>query len=122
MEPMRPFRENITQKDTNSISARIQQLIRYLTVPLCVLSLFMLLLFILYSLEYTTISRNIATASRFNQNFKDEVDLKMYYFVTGSENEVPLEEVTTAKELAAELLESTRNKESRKAAGSVLYL
>ena len=109
-------------KDRNSISARIRQLIIYLTVPLCVLSLFMLLVFIIYSVEYTTVSRNISTASRFNQNFKDEVDLKMYYFVTGSEDEVPLGEVTTAKELAAELLSSTRNKESRKAAGSVLNL
>ena len=109
-------------KDRNSISARIRQLILYLTVPLCVLSLFMLLVFIIYSVEYTTVSRNISTASRFNQNFKDEVDLKMYYFVTGSEDEVPLGEVTTAKELAAELLSSTRNKESRKAAGSVLNL
>ncbi len=119
---MRPLRVKSTQNDRNSISAMIRRLIMYLTVPLCVLSLFMLLLFIIYSLEYTTISRNIATASRFNQNFKDEVDLKMYYFVTGSADEVPLEEVTTAKELAAELLGSTRNRESRKAAGSVLNL
>ncbi len=66
------------QRDTSSISVRIRQLIINLTVPLCVLSLFMLAVFIAYSLEYATVSRNIATASRFNQNFKDEVDLKMY--------------------------------------------
>ena len=110
------------QRDTSSISVRIRQLIINLTVPLCVLSLFMLAVFIAYSLEYATVSRNIATASRFNQNFKDEVDLKMYYFVTGSSEEIPLDEVATAEELANELLGSTRNRDSRRAVGSVLNL
>ncbi len=110
------------QRDTSSISVRIRQLIINLTVPLCVLSLFMLAVFIAYSLEYATVSRNIATASRFNQNFKDEVDLKMYYFVTGSSEEIPFDEVATAEELANELLGSTKNRDSRRAVGSVLNL
>ena len=45
-------------------------------VLLCVLAVFILLVFLLYSLRYAQISRNISTASQFNQNFKDEVDLK----------------------------------------------
>ena len=51
-------------KDRNSISARIRQLILYLTVPLCVLSLFLLLVFIIYSVHSPTVSRHISTASR----------------------------------------------------------
>lgn len=62
---------------------------------------------------YAQISSNISTASQFNQNFKDEVDLKMYYFVTGSSAGTPVDEVSTAEELAAKLLADTRNRESR---------
>lgn len=109
-------------RDRHAISDRIRQLIWSLTIPLCVLSVFILLLFLVYSLRYAQISSNISTASQFNQNFKDEVDLKMYYFVTGSSAETPVDEVSTAEELAAKLLADTRNRESRRAASSVLNL
>ncbi|MBQ9662988.1 MAG: sensor histidine kinase [Oscillospiraceae bacterium] len=108
--------------EKTSISARLRQLILYLAVPLCVMSAMVLLLFLVYSLQYAQISSNISTASRFNQNFKDEVDLKMYYFVTGSRNEIPWDEVETAEELATKLLGSTRDRESRRAVNSVLNL
>ena len=88
--------------DRNSISERIRRLIITLAVPFCVLALFILFLFTFYSLRFAKISSNISTASQFNQNFTEEVDLKMYYFVTGSIDEVPLEEVETAEELARE--------------------
>ena len=116
------MRPAAAKKDRNSISEKIRELILHLAGPLCILSLLMLILFVAYSLEYASVSRNISTASRFNQNFKDEVDLKMYYFVTGSSGEIPLDEVAAAKELASELLESTRNRESRRAVNSVLNL
>ena len=108
--------------DRTSISARLRQLILYLAVPLCVLAVLVLVLLMIYSLQYAQISSNISTASQFNQNFKDEVDLKMYYFVTGSRDEIPWDEVETAEELATKLLGSTKNKESRRAANSVLNL
>ena len=46
----------------------------------------------------------------------------MYYFVSGSSDETPDDEVNTAEELAAKLLADTRNRESRRAASSVLKL
>ena len=64
------------------------------------LSLFVVLVFLLSSLSLAQVSRNISTASRFNQNFKDEVDLKMYYFVTGGDDQLPWGEVETAETLA----------------------
>ena len=116
------MRRRSDPRDRHAISDRIRQLIWSLTIPLCVLSVFILLLFLVYSLRYAQISSNISTASQFNQNFKDEVDLKMYYFVTGSSDETPVDEVSTAEELAAKLLADTRNRESRRAASSVLNL
>ena len=88
----------------------------------CVLAVLVLVLLLIYSLQYAQISSNISTASQFNQNFKDEVDLEMYYFVTGSRDEIPWGEVETAEELATKLLGSTKNRESRRAANSVLNL
>ena len=114
MKPKKPER--------NSIHAKLRELIRYLAVPLSALSVLVLLVLLFYGLQYSRISSNISTASQFNQNFKDEVDLKMYYFVSGSSTDLPRDEVDTAEELAAKLLANTRNREGRRAANSVLNL
>ena len=106
----------------HSISEKIRALIVQLALPLCVLAVFVLLLFFLYSLRFAQVSSNISTASQFNQNFKDEVDLKMYYFVTGSSDELPLDEVEKARELATTLIGTARSRESLRAVSSVLDL
>ena len=116
------MRRETSPRDPAAISSRIRKLIWSLAIPLCVLAVFILLLFLIYSLQYAQISSNISTASQFNQNFKDEVDLKMYYFVIGSSDETPDDEVNTAEKLAAKLLADTRNRDSRRAASSVLNL
>ena len=110
------------QTDRNSISARLRDLILHLAVPLCLLSVFLLLVLLISSLSLSQVSRNISTASQFNQNFKDEVDLKMYLFVTGSDEQLPWEEVQAAEQLATALLENTHSRESYRAANSVLDL
>ena len=110
------------QTDRNSISARLRDLILHLAVPLCLLSVFLLLVLLISSLSLSQVSRNISTASQFNQNFKDEVDLKMYLFVTGSDEQLPWEEVQAAETLATALLENTHSRESYRAANSVLDL
>ena len=116
------MRETGKHFDKTSISSRLRALILQLAVPLSLLSLFVVLVFLLSSLSLAQVSRNISTASRFNQNFKDEVDLKMYYFVTGSNDQLPWDEVQAAEDLATELLENTRSRESHRAATSVLDL
>ena len=110
------------QTDRTSISARLRDLILHLAVPLCLLSVFLLLVLLISSLSLSQVSRNISTASQFNQNFKDEVDLKMYLFVTGSDEQLPWEEVQAAETLATALLENTHSRESYRAANSVLDL
>ena len=110
------------QTDRHSISSRLRDLILHLAVPLCLLSVFLLLVLLISSLSLSQVSRNISTASQFNQNFKDEVDLKMYLFVTGSDDQLPWEEVQAAETLATALLENTHSRESYRAANSVLDL
>ncbi|MEA4893625.1 MAG: sensor histidine kinase, partial [Oscillospiraceae bacterium] len=108
--------------DKKSIRGRMYTLIKNIFLPMLALSVFILCLLIIYYLQYSSVSSNIINASGFNQNFKNDVDLKMYYFVSGSSDQLPWEEVQTARELAETLLANTKNSESRKAISSVLHL
>ena len=105
-----------------SITDKLWSLSLAAIVPLCVMCLVLLILFLMYSTAYEKVISNITTVSTFNQNFKDEVDLKMYQFVTGSTEEVPMQEIAQAKALAETLQAGTRNKDSQKTIHSVLNL
>lgn len=73
---------------------------------------------------YRDLLWNLTTASEFNQDFKEEIDLKMYYYVIESRYSegLPVEQVQSAQDLARDLLSSTTDKESLRAITSVLDL
>lgn len=73
---------------------------------------------------YRDLLWNLTTASEFNQDFKEEIDLKMYYYVIESRYSegLPVEQVQSAQELAQDLLSNTTDKESLRAITSVLDL
>ncbi len=77
-----------------------------------------------YALQYFAILNNVTTASDFNQNFKDDVDLKMYYYVIDSQysDGLPVKEVQTAETIARKLIDTTTEKDSLRAISSVLNL
>lgn len=108
--------------DRKSIRGRMNIMSATIFVPMLLLALFVISLLIMYNYQYSSVSVNIATASRFSQDFKDDVDLKMYYFVIGSSSELPWDEVRTARELGETMLANSENSESRKAAGNVINL
>ena len=110
-----PFRQN-------SITGKLYGLILNIFLPMVLLAAVILFLLINYNLRYSSVTGNITTASQFNQNFKSDVNLKMYYYVIGSSQTVPEEEVQTARTLAQTLLSNSTDPDSRKAAGSVLGL
>lgn len=110
------------RRDKHAISTQLKDLMVMLFVYLCVLTFFLLAVSLFFSSKYAKVSDNITLASQFNQNFKDDVDLKVYFFVTGSEDELPLTEIAEAKALADSLLESTNNKNSLKAIKSARNL
>ena len=105
-----------------SITNKLWSLCLALSIPLFFICIVLFILFLFYSTQYEKVISNITTVSTFNQNFKDEVDLKMYHFVTGSDPEVPLDEVSQAKALAETLQAGTRNKDSLRAIHSVVNL
>lgn len=86
----------------------------------------MVVLFLLlgYNNHYGRLLYNITTASEFNQEFKNNIDQKMYYYVIESQYSegLPVDEVKAAQKLAGDLLVSTTEKNSHQAISSVLDL
>lgn len=79
---------------------------------------------VVYQAQYAKLLHNVTTASEFNQDFKDTIDDRMYYYVIASQYSegLPIEEVRDAQALARELLESTTQKDSLRSVTSVLDL
>ena len=83
-----------------------------------------LALALVYNSQYKNLLYNVTTASEFNQDFKENIDLKMYYYVIESRYSegLPIQEVQDAQALAKDLLDSTSQKDSLQAVTSVLDL
>lgn len=90
----------------------------------CVILVATLAILLLHNHQYSIVTANIVRASQFNQNFKEDVDLKMYYYVIDSSygETLPLQEVDEAKTLGQELLSGTQDRQSRKAITSAINL
>ncbi len=83
-----------------------------------------LALVLTHNSQYKNLLYNVTTASEFNQDFKENIDLKMYYYVIESRYSegLPIQEVQSAQALAKALLSSTSQKDSLRAITSVLDL
>ncbi len=111
-------------KKPTSLNRSLNNLLITVLLPLSILIITIIAIFTVYNVRYAEASGNIAMASQFNQNFKDDIDLKMYYFATDSEyaTGIPYDEVDRALSLAQNLKDNTQNRESLKAVNSVLSL
>ena len=103
---------------------RLWNMIIIVSLPLMLVIIALAIVGIAYAFRYNAILSNVTTASEFNQNFKDDVDLKMYYYVIDSQYSegLPLEEVHSAKDIAQKLNDTTTQKDSIRAISSVLSL
>ena len=77
-----------------------------------------------FNQQYAVTLQNVSVASGFNFDFKDKLDLDMYYFVVGSSNidHLPIEEVTYAQQIISRLNETTVQKENKWRIKSMLRL
>ena len=62
---------------------RLWEMIMIVAIPLILVIIILAVLGLAYALRYNAILNNVTTA-RTNQDFKDNVDLKMYYYVIDS--------------------------------------
>ncbi|NLO98872.1 MAG: sensor histidine kinase [Clostridiaceae bacterium] len=106
------------------MQSRLWNMIMLVSLPLMIVIIVLASVGIVYAFRYNAILNNVTMASDFNQNFKDDVDLKMYYYVIDSQYSVglPLEEVQSAKRIAQKLNDTTTKKDSLRAISSVLSL
>ena len=107
-----------------SISGRMRRLFNAFVSLTVVVIIVTISTIVFYQARYRSFLHNITTVSEFNQNFKEDIDLKMYYYVVGSRYSegLPVAEVLEAEKLASSLIESTTDKDSLTAITSVLDL
>ena len=107
-----------------SVQNRLRRLVIATSALLVVISLSSLVMLIFSNKCYAQMLHNVSTASEFNQEFKNNIDQKMYYYVIESKYSegLPIQEVQAAKELAKSLSLTTTQKDSRQAITSVLDL
>ena len=107
-----------------TMQIKLWKMILIVALPLMIVIIAVAFIGIGYALQYNSILNNVTVASDFNQNFKDDVDLKMYYYVIESQYSVglPIEEVKSAETISIKLIDTTTEKDSLRAISSVLNL
>lgn len=117
-------RLRISRKNYNSLSLskKLHYVIMSLVIPLVVCMILMVTILVWYTHKYSVITHNVNISSKFSINFKENMDLKMYYYMVGSkeQKELPIEDVEEAIEIAQTLQDTTQRKESRLAIKNVL--
>jgi len=108
--------------DKNTVQGKMYRLILQMFIPIISILVIIFAMILTRNLMYESVSGNIVKASGFNQNFKNEIDLQMYLYVSGSSDTIPWDDVSSAKQLAEELLKNTTDPDSRKAMNNVLTL
>ncbi len=103
---------------------KLWKMVLIVALPLMIVIVVIATIGVVYAFQYRAILNNVTVASDFNQDFKPDVDLKMYYYVIDSQYSVglPLEEVQSAENIALKLIETTTEKDSLRAINSVLNL
>ena len=77
------------------MQSRLWNMLLLVSLPLMIVIIVLASVGIVYAFRYSAILSNVTTASEFNQNFKDDVDLKMYFYVIDSQDSegLPIKEV-----------------------------
>jgi len=115
------MKRKLTDYKQLPMSSKLRRLIAGILVPMAIVIAILIGILCWYSIQYRTILQNVTSASAFNQNFKGEVDLKMFYYVSDSAyaDGKPMDEVENARKLAEKLLGQTTEKKSIEAIESV---
>lgn len=111
-------------KKRTTLTQQLRVMLVGVVFPFLLMTAILLFLLWSYNREYAVTLLNVTTASEFNFEFKDNMDLDMYYFVVGSKSmdHLPLEEVDKAREVILRLQQTTTQKENQWRIHSMLNL
>ena len=110
------------RKSSNTVQGKMYRLLLQMFIPIAVILISIFTMLLTRNLMYASVSGNIVKVSGFNQKFKQEIDEQMYFYVTGYSDEMPWDDVESARALAEDLLKNTSNTDGRKSMTSVLSL
>ncbi len=112
----------LNNKKSKSLKDKLHYIIISMLIAMvgCIILILWLLGF--YASRYSRITHNVNVCSNFNINFKENLDLKMYHFSIGSneQKELPVTDVDDAIIIAKSLSETTERKESKQAIENVI--
>ena len=82
-----------------SLKSQLRNLTVVISIPFLIMIIIVFFMVIVFNREYATTLYNATTASEFNFDFKEKLDLDMYHYVVGSKSidHLPLEEVENAR-------------------------
>lgn len=109
-------------RETNiTLSSKLRGLLLSLFIPMLILIFFLLAVQAYFAAKYDQISHNISVSSELSLNFKDNLDLEMYYYAIGSgQQTLPTYLVDEVVELGQSLQSTTSRQESQKALNNLL--
>lgn len=109
-------------RKSKTLSKKLRNIIISMLLPLMLCVIFSLFVLGYYEIKYAKITHNVNISSKFNMDFKETIDLKMYYFAVGSKQQqiLPISYVEDAIDLADSLTLTTYRKESKKALKNIL--
>ncbi len=110
------------RNSSNTVQGKMYRLMLQMFIPIAVILVSIFVMLLTRNLMYASVSGNIVKVSGFNQKFKQEIDEQMYFYVTGYSDEIPWDDVESARVLAEDLLKNTSNTDGRKSMTSVLSL
>lgn len=116
--------EQETAPGTVSLDSQLRKLVFMFGISVLILLVMTFSVMFSYNSKYADVLHNVTTASEFNQDFKEDIDLKMYYFVVDSHysDGLPIKRVQDAQKLAKNLLDTTTDKDSLKVIRGVVNL
>ena len=106
----------------NTVQGKMYRLMLQMFIPIAVILVSIFVMLLTRNLMYASVSGNIVKVSDFNLDFKKQVDEQMYFYVTGYSDEMPWDDVKSARSLAEDLLKNTTNPDGRKTINNVLSL
>lgn len=111
--------------DRCSIRRKLMILRSGIIIPFIILIIWMILLMVSYNEKYSAVINNMAAATEFNSDFRNELDYKMYRIVAGAvtfEEVKPYEDINEAKIILEKLKETATTENSVDRIDAILRL
>ncbi len=116
------MRSPSNRKTSNTVQKKMYRLLLQMFIPIMGILIIIFAMLLTRNLLYASVSGNIVKVSGFNRDFKNQVDEQMYQYVSGRSDQLPWDDVASARMLAEDLLKNTSNPDGRKAMNNVLSL